>query len=102
MAAVMKELRAQRIGIGMFIRAWVEQDDTQRTRRRGILRKFAPQDTVLREAFGIDEVLILVLMEPSRLLLLASLCSGRRIRSLLVYMTSRERCSASTATLLSR
>jgi hypothetical protein len=56
MAAVMKELRAQRMGIGTFIRAWVEQDETHRTRRIGLLRKLASQDPVLREAFGIDEV----------------------------------------------
>jgi hypothetical protein len=33
MAAVMEELRTQRMGVGTFIRAWIEQDDIMRTRR---------------------------------------------------------------------
>jgi hypothetical protein len=56
MEAVMKELRAQRMGVGTFIRAWVEQDDTRRTRRIRLLRRLASQDPILREAFGIDEM----------------------------------------------
>ena len=35
--------------------------------------------------------LVLVLVEPSRLSVLASLCPRRRIRSLLVCMSSREK-----------
>lgn len=37
MAAVLNELRAQRMGVGTFSRAWVEQDDAKRTRRIGLL-----------------------------------------------------------------
>jgi hypothetical protein len=55
MATVMKELRAQRMGVGTFIRAWVEQDDTQRTRRIGLLRKLASHDLILSEVFGPEE-----------------------------------------------
>jgi hypothetical protein len=55
MATVMKELRTQRMGVGTFIRAWVEQDDTQRTRRIGLLRKLAPHDPILSEVFGPEE-----------------------------------------------
>ena len=56
MEAVMKELRAQRMGVGTFIRAWVEQDDTRRTRRIRLLRRLVSQDPILREVFGIDEM----------------------------------------------
>jgi hypothetical protein len=52
MEAVLKELRAQRMGVGTFIRAWVEQDDEQHTRRIGLLRKLASQDPILSEVFG--------------------------------------------------
>jgi hypothetical protein len=55
MAAVLKELRTQRMGIGTFIRAWVEQDDRRRARRVGLLRKLASQDPVLSEVFGPGE-----------------------------------------------
>jgi len=40
------------MGFGTFIRAWVEQNDSQRTRRITLLRKLASQDPVLREVFG--------------------------------------------------
>ena len=39
MAIIMKELRAQRMGVGTFIRAWVEQDNAKRSRRIGLLRR---------------------------------------------------------------
>jgi hypothetical protein len=55
MAAVMEELRTQRMGVGTFIRAWIEQDDIMRTRRMRLIRKLVSQDPVLREAFGIDD-----------------------------------------------
>jgi hypothetical protein len=56
MVAIMKELRVRRMGVGTFIRAWVEQEDSQRTRRIGLLRKLASQDPVLREVFGHDDI----------------------------------------------
>jgi hypothetical protein len=46
LAAIMKELRVRRIGVGTFIRAWIEQHDSQRTRRVHILRTFASKDPV--------------------------------------------------------
>jgi hypothetical protein len=36
MAAVLNELRAQRMGVGTFVRAWVEQDDIKRARCIGL------------------------------------------------------------------
>jgi hypothetical protein len=50
MAAVMKAFRAQRLGVGTFIRAWIEQNKNHQTR----IRKLVSQDPVLREAFGIE------------------------------------------------
>jgi hypothetical protein len=55
MAAVLNELRAQRMGVGTFVRAWVEQDDRKRTRRIGLLRRLASQDPVLKEVFRPEE-----------------------------------------------
>jgi hypothetical protein len=56
MAAIMKVLRGQRMGVGSFIRAWVEQNDSQRARRIGLLRKLALEDPVLKEVFGHDDI----------------------------------------------
>jgi hypothetical protein len=55
MAAVTRELRNQRMGVGTFLRAWVDQDDSQRTRRIGMLRKHAFQDPILSEIFRPEE-----------------------------------------------
>ena len=55
MAAVLNELRAQRMGVGTFVRAWVEQDDRKRTRRIGLLRRLASQDPVLKEVYRPEE-----------------------------------------------